>query len=112
MPDWGVVNHWMCTHPESNQVRNVLVVKFLRREKQSRDEDEQEIYGKRMLVNDTIKENLGGKTVVLEVCKTEAQRIDALRRHFGMILSENETLGIRGSRLQLPDTEEVMFLDG
>ncbi|KAF6817568.1 arylamine n-acetyltransferase 1 [Colletotrichum plurivorum] len=100
-PDWGVVNHWMTTHPDSNQVKNLLVVKFLRRPKASSESDEQEIYGKQMLVNGTVKENLGGRTHTLKTCTTEENRIDVLGKVFDITLTDEEKLGIQGSPLQL-----------
>ena len=60
-----------------------------------RDSD-QEIYGKRMLVNGVVKENLGGGTTVVEDCMTEEQRLHALEKWFGIMLTEEEKAGIRG----------------
>jgi hypothetical protein len=53
-----------------------------------------EIYGKRMLINGVVKENLGGKTKVVEDCKTEQERLDALEKWFGMTFTEEEKHGI------------------
>lgn len=101
--DWGVVNHWFCTHPTSHQRFNVLVVKFLRKSKngQGGDDDEQEIYGKRMLVNGVIKENLGGRTQIVAKCTTEDERIMALKKYFDISLTDEERLGIRGWKSEL-----------
>ncbi|KAL2678673.1 hypothetical protein Neosp_009424 [[Neocosmospora] mangrovei] len=96
--DWGVVNWWINTHPLSHQRVNVLVIKFLRRPKESKageDNGLQEIYGKRMLVNRIVKENLGGKTQVVEELKSEDERLEALERYFGITLSGDEKEGIR-----------------
>lgn len=104
----------------SHQTSNVLVIKFLRRavggkegkgegegeEEQGveggKEEDvEQEIYGKRMLVNGVVKENLGGKTRVVAECRTEEERVQALREWFGIRLTEEERNAIRGYRTEL-----------
>ncbi|KAF4931924.1 N-hydroxyarylamine O-acetyltransferase [Colletotrichum fructicola] len=100
-PDWGVVNHWMSTHPDSNQVRNLLVVKFLRRTNASSDSNEQEIYGKKMLVNGTVKQNMGGKTEFVKACDTEESRLESLENVFSIVLSQTEKDGILTSPLRL-----------
>ncbi|PKS05650.1 hypothetical protein jhhlp_008169 [Lomentospora prolificans] len=93
--DWAVVNFWINENAQSHQRFNVLVIKFLRRRRQDADE-EYEIYGKRMLVNGTVKENLGGKTVVIEECTSESDRLQAFERHFGISLTAEEKEGIHG----------------
>jgi arylamine N-acetyltransferase len=102
--DFGVSN-WFTGHsPESFQTTTVLAVKFLRRPKtmnakeaQNGDEDGvQEVYGKVMLVNETVKENLGGKTRLLQECKSERERIEALKKWFGIDLDEEEQRAIDG----------------
>ncbi|KAL0929906.1 arylamine n-acetyltransferase 1 [Colletotrichum truncatum] len=100
-PDWGVVNHWMSTHRDSNQVKNLLVVKFLRQKKVEADTDEQTICGKKMMVNNVVKQNLGGKTEIVQICATEESRISALEGFFDIKLMESEKAGIQGSALRL-----------
>lgn len=105
MLDWGVVNHWMTTHPTSHQRYNVLVIKFLRRLKEGEEEGgEQEIYGKRMLVNGVVKENLGGRTHIIAELKTEEERVSALKDFFGIKLADEEVLGIVGYKSELRET--------
>ncbi|KAH7305788.1 hypothetical protein B0I35DRAFT_443292 [Stachybotrys elegans] len=98
--DWGVVNWWINTNPDSHQRKNALVIKFLRRRKEiehgAQASEDYEIYGKRMLVNEVFKENLGGKTQVIAICKSENERCSALEQYFGIRLSEDEKEGIRG----------------
>lgn len=100
-PDWGVVNYWMCNHRDSNQVKRMLIVKFLRRRKGGGEEYEQEIYGKRMLVNEVVKENLGGRTATIKACESEEERVREIRDLFGITLTEEESLAIRGRPLSL-----------
>ncbi|KAH8661216.1 hypothetical protein BGZ61DRAFT_539658 [Ilyonectria robusta] len=95
--DWGVVNFWIGAHPDSHQRFNMLTIKFLRRLKEGEgNKDEYEIYGKRMLVNGVVKENLGGRTQVVAKCKSEAERVEALERYFSIVLEADEKQGIRG----------------
>jgi arylamine N-acetyltransferase len=96
--DFHNLNWYTGSHPESFQTFTCIIVKFLRRPKSGAEagEDDQEIYGKRMLVNGVVKENLGGKTAVVEDCKTEEQRLAALENWFGMSFTQEEQDGIRG----------------
>lgn len=71
-----------------NQNRNVLIVKFLR--------SDDSINGKIMLVNGAVKRNLGGRTEVIEVVEDEKQRMRAIKKVFGIELTEVERAGIRG----------------
>lgn len=93
--DWGVLNHWMNTHPDSNHIQNLLAVKFLRRE------DENHIHGKVMLANNLVRRNLGGRTENIQVLSTEKDRVDALEHWFGITLTDDEKKGIHGSSLRL-----------
>ncbi|OAL57241.1 arylamine N-acetyltransferase 2 [Pyrenochaeta sp. DS3sAY3a] len=108
--DFGNLNWYTGSHPESFQTFTCIVVKFLRREKTNNADAtsqihvngapfhpfDQEIYGKRMLVNGVVKENLGGKTAIVEDCQTEDERVEALEKWFGIRLTEEERLGIKG----------------
>ncbi|WPH04104.1 arylamine N-acetyltransferase 4 [Acrodontium crateriforme] len=106
--DFRVVNWFTSANPISPQLADVLVVKFLRRKNTDAPSDE-EIYGKRMLVNGTIKENLGGKTKVLFECKTEAERIQALHEYFGITLTDEQRTSIRGWKTALALSENDSF---
>ncbi len=57
---------------------------------------DQEIYGKRTMANGTIKENLGGRSKIVLECKTEAERLSALKEWFGITFMKDEAEGIRG----------------
>jgi len=93
--DFHNLNWYTGSHPESFQTFTCIIVYFLRRSKSGAENGDQEIYGKRMLVNGVVKENLGGKTKIVEDCKTEEQRLDALKKWFGMTFTEEEKVGIR-----------------
>lgn len=96
--DFGHLNWWAGGHPVTSQTFCCIVVKFLRRSITTTFEKggDQEIYGKRMLINGVVKENLGGKTRLVEDCRTEEQRIKALETWFGIALTEEEKSGIKG----------------
>lgn len=86
--DFGIINYWASACPQSFQTFTILVVKFLRTGNQ--------ITGKVMLINDTLKRNLGGKTEIVAELMSESQRIDALEHWFGLELTFEEQVGIRG----------------
>lgn len=98
--DFNVMNAYTGSHPESFQTSTILIVKFLRRPEEDGSGEDQ-IYGKRMLVNGVIKENLGGKTNVIQECKSEPERIEALRTSFGIELTQDEVESIRGRNTEL-----------
>ncbi|KAI0483103.1 cysteine proteinase [Xylariaceae sp. FL0804] len=119
--DWEVVNWYISTHPASFQTYTVLAIKFLRRpaavsseeeeeEKgkngdgdgaRGEEEKEEKIYGKRMLVNGLVKENLGGRTAVIAECKTDEERVAALEKYFDIRLTQEERDGIKGWKTAL-----------
>ncbi|TRX88196.1 hypothetical protein FHL15_010885 [Xylaria flabelliformis] len=96
--DWEVVNVFASSSPKSWQTKTVIAIKFLRR---TRDDGAEETYGKRMLVDGVVKENLGGKTAVIHECKTEDERVAALQKYFDIHLTEEEKSGIKGWRTAL-----------
>ena len=96
--DFDVINVFTGSS-HSHQTSNVLVIKFLRRDKESGGGEE--IYGKRMLVNAVVKENLGGKTKVVAECRTEEERVKALEDWFGITLTEEERKAIQGYHTEL-----------
>lgn len=93
--DYEIMNWYTGSHKESFQTFTVLIVKFLRRTKDDGSTNNV-IYGKRMLVNGTVKENLGGKTKIVEECQTEDDRTKALKAWFNIDLTEDEKTAIKG----------------
>jgi arylamine N-acetyltransferase len=91
--DFEVMNYFTSTSPDSFQPITILAVRFLRRD--------QKIYGKVMLVDGQVKENTGGKTRVRRLCSTEQERVEALEKDFGIILTPEEISGIRGTVTEL-----------
>lgn len=91
--DFKVSNWYVSQHSDSFQRHMVLVVKFLR--------EGESIIGKRMLVDEAVKENLGGRTIVLKMCETEEERVRVLSEMFGIVLTTEEAGAIRGYRTEL-----------
>jgi arylamine N-acetyltransferase len=81
------------------QTRTVLIVRFLLG--RVRDGKEEGIVGKVMLVNGEVKRNDGGKTRVIMTCKNEEERVNTLRKHFEIELTEEEINGIKGRNVEL-----------
>lgn len=103
--DFHVMNYFASTSAESFQTFTIVAVKFLRRERtmtSGKPSAENMIYGKVMLVNGEVKENMGGKTSTVKTCLTEGERVEALKSHFGITLTNDEIEGIRGTVAELP----------
>lgn len=98
--DFEVANHYTSTSAKSFQTGTVLVVKFLRREDKGLPGG-QEVYGKRILFNDVVKENPGGKTVVLKELGSEEERVQALKEYFGIELTEEEVAAVKGHKTEI-----------
>jgi arylamine N-acetyltransferase len=93
--DFHIMNWYTSKHPESFQTFTVLIVRYLRKEGEDR------ISGKVMLINGVVKQNLGGKTEVVMECKSEEQRIEALKKYFEITLTEEEKNGVLGTVTEL-----------
>lgn len=102
--DFEITNYYVSNSPDSFQTTTVLAVKFLRRKVEGAKEDrEEEIYGKVMLVNRVFKLNTGGKTSVVKVCKTEEERVEGLKECFQIDLTDEEKNGILRWRTEIKD---------
>lgn len=100
--DCEIINWYTGSHPSNLQTFTVLIVKFLRRV--SDDGVHEEVYGKRMLVDGVVKENSGGRTIIVETCETEAQRVQAIKTWFGISLDRQEVDSIQGRKTELRGT--------
>lgn len=121
MADFRVMNYFTSEAEASFQRWKCLVVRFLREGEVpgclegyregvngyvgggggNEEGDEVRIVGKVMLVGDKVKVNVDGKTKVVQVCRTERERVEALRKWFDMELNEEEIEGIKGWRTEL-----------
>jgi arylamine N-acetyltransferase len=97
-PDFEIMNYFISHSPDSFQTYRLLVVKFLRTQDENADAS---IHAKIMLVNDQVKVNTGGRTSVIQTCRTEEERVQALEKYFGIKLNEEERLGINGRSTEL-----------
>lgn len=95
--DFDIMNFWLVNHPDCFQRLAMLIVAFVR--------EGTDITGKLMLVDGTVKRNMGGKTEIVQVLKTEAERKEALKTWFGLVLTEEEYRGIRGHCTALSEAE-------
>ena len=58
--------------------------------------DAETTVGQMILNGSTVKRRTGGVTEVLRVCETEEQRIEAMEKWFGLVLTDEEREGIMG----------------
>jgi arylamine N-acetyltransferase len=105
--DFNVMNYFT-SQGKTFQKIVILVIKFLLPEKPTAEDDTSRIAGKIMMVSGTVKRNLGGRTEIVQECKTEEERVAALKSWFGIILTEEEVDGIKGEVTELKDAEVVV----
>ncbi|PYH75900.1 cysteine proteinase [Aspergillus uvarum CBS 121591] len=86
--DFEVMNFYISQSPASFLTTRVLVIQFLQREGQ--------IYGKVVLNQDKVKVITGDKSVLVQTCATEAERVTVLRGRFDIILAGDEQEAIYG----------------
>jgi hypothetical protein len=68
------------------------------------DEANEEVVGTIILVNNTLKRRIKGKTQHLAMFSCEADRLEALKEWFGIEMTEDERLGIKGMVTDLGDS--------
>ncbi|KAK4670592.1 uncharacterized protein QC763_213150 [Podospora pseudopauciseta] len=90
--DFENLNVYLSECERNHQTYTVLVIRFLR----GGEEGEQKIKGKVMMVQGEVKQNLGGRTELVKVCRTEEERTEVLKEVFGINLTEEEKGAIRG----------------
>jgi hypothetical protein len=109
--DYAVMSYYVNNSPQSWLTTTVVAVRMLldhgEREdhKQVSNEEQPEdvlVVGKEMLSGAELKRNMGGRTQLVKMCATEQERVDVLRDIFGLVLTEEERMGITGSVAALP----------
>jgi hypothetical protein len=109
--DYAVMSYYVNNSPQSWLTTTVVAVKMLldheQREdrKQFSNEEQPEdvvVVGKEMLSGAELKRNMGGRTQLVKTCATEQERVDVLRDIFGLVLTEEERMGITRSVAALP----------
>ncbi|KAL2133014.1 hypothetical protein VTI74DRAFT_3020 [Chaetomium olivicolor] len=103
--DFAIANWFLSASPECHQTWTVLAIRFLRGEVETGREEEVRVVGKVMMVNGVVKKNVTGKTEVVKVCRTESERVEALREYFGILLTEEEAESIKGRKAELVEKE-------
>lgn len=86
--DVEVMNFYTSQSRSCFLTTNLLVVKFLR--------DGDKVYGKFILDQDKLKENLGGKNALVKTCQREDERVTVLSEYFKINLTEEEQKAIHG----------------
>jgi arylamine N-acetyltransferase len=109
--DYAVMSYYVNNSPQSWFTTTVVAVKMLldnehsEDDKQASNEEQPEdvvVMGKEMLSGAELKRNMGGKTQLVKTCATEQERVHVLRDVFGLVLTEEERMGITGSVAALP----------
>ncbi|KAK3296727.1 arylamine N-acetyltransferase 2 [Chaetomium fimeti] len=96
--DFGNINWYTSQASESHQTWTTLAIRFLRG---VAEDGTARVVGKVMMAEGVIKENLTGKTRLVKVCKTEEERVAALADLFGIHLTPEEVVSIKGRRAEL-----------
>lgn len=92
--DYEMMNFWTSQNRRSFFTYKIVVMKMILRN--------EEIVGALTLVGAEVKRKVRGETEHLRTCKTEAERLEALREVFGITLGREEREGIRGMVTALP----------
>ncbi|KAF7921116.1 uncharacterized protein EAE97_011384 [Botrytis byssoidea] len=109
--DFEIMNYFVSTNMSDRnfQTKNVLIVAFVVGED---EEGKETIVGKRMLFNEMVKENMGGKTRLVKVCESESERVEMIREFFGITLTDEEKDAIRGRIVELRDSHASVDILG
>jgi len=104
--DYAVMSYYINNSPQSWFTTTVVAVKMiLDDDKQSSNGEqtkEEVVVGKEMLCGAELMRNMGGRTQLVKTCATEQERVDVLRDVFGLVLTEEERMGITGNVNALP----------
>jgi arylamine N-acetyltransferase len=109
--DYAVMSYYINNSPQSWFTTTVVAVKMVLDDEQREDDKqssngeqtkEEVVVGKEMLCGAELMRNMGGKTQLVKTCATEQERVDVLRDVFGLVLTEEERMGITGSVNALP----------
>jgi arylamine N-acetyltransferase len=90
--DYEIMSWYTSKHPNSFFTKHVTSTKMIM------DEAGEAIIGNVTLFDGNIKESIGSKREVIKDCKTERERVDALREFFGIELMEEQRKGIPACR--------------
>jgi len=111
--DFEIMNLYTSTSPRIWFTQKIVCTRFLLEGEngsclpnETGDEKEKQlvdgkIVGQMILNQDVVKRRIGDRSEVVEEVKTEEDRVQALRKWFGIRLTEGEKRGIRGMVSQL-----------
>jgi len=99
--DFEIMNYFSSTHRQSFFTFKIVCSKALL------SESGDEIVGEVVMNDNEVHRNVGGKKETLEKLRTEPQRIEALRKYFGIQLGEAAAAGIRGMVSELRTTAPI-----
>lgn len=91
--DFEVMSFYTSQSTSCFLTSHFLAIRFLR--------NDEEVYGKMILDQDKLKENLGGKSVLVAQLQNEQDRVRALHDHFDIDLTEDEKSAIAGKKSAL-----------
>lgn len=97
-------NFWIINSMQSPQPTHIIMTKFIRGQDAA---GKPVILGKRTLFDQTVKENMGGKTKVIAQLETESERVQAFKDLFDLELNNEEVQAIRGWRTEIVTPEQV-----
>jgi arylamine N-acetyltransferase len=86
--DYEMMSWYTSTHKTSLFVRYLLCTRMIM------DEEGEKIVGSVTMMGGDVKESIGSERRVVKDCKTEVERVSALREVFGIELTEEEREGI------------------
>ncbi|KAF2478672.1 N-hydroxyarylamine O-acetyltransferase [Neohortaea acidophila] len=86
--DFEMMNYFTSTNKACLFTYVLIITKMLA------DEAGEKIVGDITMLNDTVRRNFGSDRKVLRECKTEKERVDALRDFFGVELTEEDSESI------------------
>ncbi|KAK2057139.1 N-acetyltransferase [Colletotrichum caudatum] len=93
--DFEVMNHAVMSLPTSYFVKTVLCVRTIL------DRETKRAVGTIALHKDEVKRKIGDKLELLETLKNEAERVEAIEKHFGIALTPGERKAIKGMPQEL-----------
>lgn len=93
--DFEVMNLRTMTAPDSFFVQSVICMTVIL------DAEKTKTVGLLILHRDYVKRRIGDTTEIIETLETEEQRVKALERYFGIVLSLQEQRAIRGLATEL-----------
>ena len=86
--DYEIMSFYTSQSRKSMFTYRIMVVKM--------ELEDEQVTGTLILIGGELKRRVGGKTEKLETCNTEKERVQALKKWFGIELKDEEKRGIKG----------------